>query len=555
MPNPLRIRHDEYRLEFTVINKYIIAGGSIIFTHPGTFSSPDSDCNLLHGLHDNQIRLQHDGASSWVARGFDQYDPGETLIRISCKITNPNNPTTAGSAAVYSGNWSIYVLGVDGDATTLYMQETAIVGFSVDHAYREFVSAEFEQQYRTQKEACIPTDHQGPITINLQVKRQDYPFLSLVRLKVPAAVTQSAGSTIECTWDNGSNVTPAEYEYCGWENPAAPEWLQIGITDQLELRTTEKMVITFYTRDPATPTNLMDNGFIWPSTPQNLHWYLEVEDNGTLMEAAKITTMVCPQTFSTLVVEPFHKDTAKWNIFDVTFDPVNQVPIGGALAVEFMTDNELEEIFEMDLGYGLDPLVLDQAIDCMVQTNFGGATPGDVTCSFTKVTTQEPDNPVIVVAQGAPGTIDPGTSNKIRMVKIKNPPDKEAYILGEPLMIHFTVYTYNTLENDKYHLNRQTLFRVFNYGELLDPIFTVSTPPAPTISQIETYVTISPTPMSATLTLGTTTFDHTTDYIIYEFDPAFVLPTTGAAAQIVCDINQCQIYSLVNWILYWYSAG
>jgi hypothetical protein len=33
------------------------------------------------------------------------------------------------------------------------------------------------------------------------------------------------------------------------------------------------------------------------------------------------------------------------SIFDVTFEPSIDVPIGGALAVEFITHNELEEIF------------------------------------------------------------------------------------------------------------------------------------------------------------------------------------------------------------------
>jgi hypothetical protein len=89
-----------------------------------------------------------------------------------------------------------------------------------------------------------------------------------------------------------------------------------------------------------------------------------------------------------------------------------------------------------------------------------------VTCGFTKVSVQSPTTPVIVIIQGHPATIAAGTVNRIRLVKIKNPPDKVAYVNSEPIMIHFTVYTFDTLFSDKYHLNRTTLYRVYDVNEL-----------------------------------------------------------------------------------------
>jgi hypothetical protein len=161
----------------------------------------------------------------------------------------------------------------------------------------------------------------------------------------------------------------------------------MGFTEQLRFAPGVDYILNIYTRDPGSCTgppvdvigpncNLRDNGFIWPTTPQNLYWYVEVNNAGAPRESAKLTTMMCPDPFNDLKVIPFHKDTREWNIFDVEFKPTRDILVGGALAVEFMTDNELEELFEVDLGHGLLPLVWDAPIDCMVQSGFGGATAG-----------------------------------------------------------------------------------------------------------------------------------------------------------------------------------
>jgi hypothetical protein len=59
MPDALINRPDEYIIRFSV-NKYIIEGGSIEFIFPGTFGL-FTDCNLLHGLVDNGIRITSAG--------------------------------------------------------------------------------------------------------------------------------------------------------------------------------------------------------------------------------------------------------------------------------------------------------------------------------------------------------------------------------------------------------------------------------------------------------------------------------------------------------------
>ncbi len=72
--------------------------------------------------------------------------------------------------------------------------------------------------------------------------------------------------------------------------------------------------------------------------------------------------------------------------------------------------------------------------------------------------------------------------------------------------------------------------RVYDINELQDVVLSANTTPAsPTITQTETYVTIA-TPMSVTFNMvETTNFNPATlDWIIFDFDEAFVLPTTGA---------------------------
>jgi hypothetical protein len=52
---------------------------------------------------------------------------------------------------------------------------------------------------------------------------------------------------------------------------------------------------------------------------------------------------------------------------------------------------------------------------------------------------------------------------------------KVAYINTEPIMVHFTVNTFNTLFRDQYHLNRQSKMRVYDINELQDVVRSANT--------------------------------------------------------------------------------
>lgn len=86
----------------------------------------------------------------------------------------------------------------------------------------------------------------------------------------------------------------------------------------------------------------------------------------------------------------------RWNIWDITFDPVRTIPVGGGLVIEFTTHNELDDLFEIDLGLGMEPLTLEREISCMVQQGFNGISAGIIRCKVVKSVGLHIDTPAKV---------------------------------------------------------------------------------------------------------------------------------------------------------------
>lgn len=538
VPDPLIDRYDYYTFKFRTSLK-IIVGGEIQLEFGDTASAhvSDSDCNVVHGLSGNGIRCSQVAGDIISCTGFSQYAPADPQIQVKCRATHPSNAGT-------TTDFQIRVYGVANQAATLYMQDTAIRTFDIVSAPPQPAVFNFMWAYQTQTRACIPTYPRGPITIRVTPVRATYNFKDLVRILVPGGVTQSAGSTMECTYSNGSNVTPAET--CVWNG----SYIEFEITDQQQLVLNQPYQIDIYTRDATG--SLQNNGFVWPNAPQWLWWYLEIYSGGTLREAAKIETEVCPAEFNSLTITPFHTDVDSWSIYDITYNPTRAVPTTGGLAIEFTTNNELDDLYYMDLGLGLFPLVMSADLDCMVQAGYGGAAVGDIKCYVDKALISSPTTPVMVYVYNQPGTISAGTTNTIRIVRIKNPQKDVAYVLSEPMAVHFRVWTFNTFYNDRVKYNLQTLYRVFDFGDMTVASTSAITNAAPTLGITDTYKVIT-SPLSVTTTLAVS-MTVASDWIVYILDPSYTLPTTGSTGITCSGSAVCQPYALVNWILYRPSA-
>jgi hypothetical protein len=534
VPDPLIDRYDYYIFKFRTSLK-IIAGGEIQLRFGDTTSGhvADSDCNVLHGLSGDGKRCINQGTDVISCTAFTQYVPADPQIQIKCRATHPSNAgTTAG--------FEIRVYGVAGNAVTLYMEDTNIKTFDITAAPTQPPVFNFMWAYQTQTRACVPTYPRGPITIRVEPKRQTYSFKDVVRILVPGGVSQSAGSTMECTYSDGSNVTPAET--CKWNG----SYIEFEVTDQQRLVLGTQYQIDIYTRDATG--SLQNNGFVWPGTPQFLSWYLQIYSGGTLKEAAKIDTEVCPAEFNSLTITPFHSDVDSWSIYDISFNPTRSVPTTGGLAIEFTTNNELDDLYYMDLGLGLFPLVMSADLDCMVQAGYGGAVAGDIKCYLDKAVQSTVTTPVMVYVHSHPAAITAGTTNTLRIVRIKNPQKDVAYVLSEPMAVHFRVWTFDTFEQDRVKQNLQTKYRVFDFGALTVASTAAITNAAPTLGITDTYTVIT-SPLSATMVLAVSLTTNT-DWIVFVLDSAYTLPTTGSAGITCSGAAVCQCYHLVNWILY-----
>lgn len=363
-----------------------------------------------------------------------------------------------------------------------------------------------------------------------------------------SVATLGIDGAIECTFNNMANQTPGEY--C----TVTGNRIDAGITDQQRLVRTNNYKIHFYTRDATA--GLGKNGFSLPTFPEWESWYVQAS-TGSAGESSKVILEDCAVPFTSLNLVPYSYSVKKWNIWDLTFRPSRNIPVGGGIGIRFMTYNEIDNIFDKDLGLEMAPLQPSEDIGCIIQTGFGSPPAGTVKCTVFKVTKVSKNDPVVVEIYGHSTAILSSSSHSIRLVKIKNPVQSISPILFESLRVHFTIYSYNTRTNsfttDKAKYNLQTLLSIFDPWDitlLLDPSPTIIDPePQPSTTITATY-SVFTAPLATTINLGVDV-DTTTSFIIYEFDDAFILPTTGSAS-VYCNgvSSYCEVYKESQWIVY-----
>ena len=258
---------------------------------------------------------------------------------------------------------------------------------------------------------------------------------------------------------------------------------------------------------------------------------------------------MCPVPFTSLQLTPYSYTISHWNIMDFTFQPSRDVPVGGGVVIEFLTYNELDDIFALDLGQAMDPLVFSKPIGCIVLTGFGNPTPGTISCTAYKSVLSSISTPAYIYITGHTVPISLSSSHSIRLVKFENPIKATSPILNEQLRVHFTVWTYcatsNYFETDQARYNLDTLLNIFDYSGpniLLLPSPLVFTNEILT-NPITTIYTVYTLPLHTSINLQNN-INNVNSFVIYEFDPAFTLPTTGSLS-VTCNgvTANCAIYA------------
>ena len=229
--------------------------------------------------------------------------------------------------------------------------------------------------------------------------------------------------------------------------------------------------------------------------------------------------------------------------------------------LELPTTNELDLIFALDAGLNMDPLVLSKPIGCIVQTGFGNPSPGTIICTLYKSFQVSKATPAYIYITGHTTAIAAATSHSIRLVKFENPIEPTSPIHNEQLRVHFTIWSYcsnsNYFETDNARYNLDTILNVFDYSGshmLILPLPTFYTNEVLS-NPITTIFTVYTSPLSTTIHLGVT-IDTTSSFVIYEFDPAFTLPTTASSAITYSgSATSCAIYKESLWIVCRQNSG
>ncbi|CAG9328029.1 unnamed protein product [Blepharisma stoltei] len=546
VPNPLTSRYDQYTLRFR-ISHTIYSGYTIEFVFPtspassGTSFVVDHDCDWIHGLSGSGLRCAAISSSTIQCTGFNTYFPDYPAIVMTCMATNPPVSGT-------SNDFELYVYDA---SSTLVYSDVAIQTFVITSAPTLLNKYSVGGPWRTREPACENTNY-ADITIYFTGQRTDitYQFKDRFSFYLPTGVSlatlPSPDGAIECTFNDMANQTPGEY--CTLTGSR----IDVGITDQQGLVAGTNYVIHVYTRDATA--GLGYNGFVLPTFPEWESWYVQAS-TGSSGESSKVVVEDCPVPFTSLSLTPYSYTVQKWNIYDLTFQPSRNVPVGGGIAIEFTTYNEIDQVFDLDLGLNMAPLVPSQDFSCIVESGFGSPSPGTIKCTVYKSSTVSYTTPVLVTITGHTTAISSSSSHSIRLAKLWNPIQSTSPILNESLRVHFKIYSFNINTNsfttDRAKYNLQTLLSVYDpwgSSKLTNPSPTIIDPePQPTTTVTNTY-SVFTSSLQTQIDLGVT-LDTSTGFVIYEFDNAFILPTTGSTS-VKCNgsTSLCEVYKEAQWI-------
>lgn len=554
VPNPLINRHDHYLFRFRPSTS-IPSDGKITIDFPSLATDPtttytvDTACNPLHGIFGNGMKCASTSTVQITCTGFQEYDPWMPEIQIECFGKNPAN---AGDTKNFEINT------YDSSGNVLYSDPT--VGFyTIDYAPTELAGFRMGWPERTQATACENRNY-ADLYIKIVSVRGIYGTGNTLRIYLPTGVgvaTDPLGVLfLECTWQNRLNKTPAEF--CNYVTASPQNYVDVGVTDQQGLVNLGQYTVHVYSRDATG--GLYQSSFILPAFPEWESWYI-LATTGSKGDGAKVINEVCPVPWTSVSLIPYSYSTSKWTIMDLTFTPSRDIPVGGGVVIEFPTTNELDLIFALDLGMSMDPLVLSKPVGCIVQSGFGSPSPGVIKCTAYKSFQVYKKTPAYIYIRGHTTAISASSSHTIRLVKFQNPIQPTSPIFNEQLRVHFTIWSYcstsNYFQTDYARFNLDTILNIFDYtgaAMLLLPTPLIYTNEILT-NPITSIFTVYTLPLHTSIDLGVT-IDTSWGFVMYEFDPAFTLPTTGSS-YITCNgaTANCAIYAESLWVVWRENTG
>ena len=539
LPNPLVNRKDHYTFKFR-FPETIPSDGHIEIRFPSTYTI-ENYCKVLHTLPGHKCQK----INTYTAKCVYSSDLHPTMneVQVSCKATNPS------SSGIVSG---FKVVGFDSSGTII-KNILSLDTFDIGSAHTELAESYIGWPERTRVKARIGKF--ADLWVWLKIQRSDvsFDYGNHISLELPLGVNLATG-VLECTWHDQSNTVPAAPVKDDGSSLSTSNPLRVPITSQIGLNPGTLYTIHCYTRDATA--GLESNSFEFSGDARYQSWYFKV-GKSSKGESAKVLKEVYPESFSAIDLTLYSFTVGKWNIMDLSFSPTKDVVVGGGVVIEVPTHNELDQVFEEDLGLGLNPLETQKQIACSVQAGFGGPTgaSSSVKCFMERGRTHSVNNPAVIRIYGHTSPITDGSTNKIRIAKFKNPPKKKSSILNENLVANFKVWTYKPQSSDYVEdMARQNLdtlwykFKRSGQSVLKDSNPYIENPaPQPTTSISETFTEFS-SPLNVQFSLQNS-IDDSTGFIIFEFDDAFALPETGAT--IDCNTpNDCEVYSESQWVLW-----
>ena len=549
VPNPLINRYDHYLFRFRPSTS-IPVGGKVIINFPGLSTAPATTyiaanaCNPLHGILGPGIKCASTSNTQIACTGFKEYDPWMPEIQIECFATNPSSPGT-------TANFQITTYDASGN---IQFNSPTVGSFVINYAPTQLAFFTMSWPERTRAPACENRNY-ADIYVKIVTVRGIYGMGDTLRIFLPTGVSLATDVNgvlyLECTWQNRYNKTPAEF--CNYVPSAPQNYVDVGITDQQGLVPYGQYTVHVYSRDAAG--GLYQSSFILPSFPEWESWYI-LATNGGAGDGAKLINEVCPVPWTSVSLIPYSYSTSKWTIMDLVFTPSRDIPVGGGVVIEFPTTNELDLIFAFDLGLSMDPLVLSKPVGCYVLTGFGSPSPGVIQCTAYKSFVVSKWSPAHIYITGHTVPISSLSSHSIRIVKFQNPIQPFSPILHEQLRVHFTIWSFcatsNYFETDYARYNIETILNIFDFTGpdiLLLPTPTIYTNEILS-NPILTIFTIYTLPLHTSIHLGSV-INSASSFVMYEFDPAFTLPTTGSP-DITCNgaTANCIIYAESMWIVW-----
>ena len=111
----------------------------------------------------------------------------------------------------------------------------------------------------------------------------------------------------------------------------------------------------------------------------------------------KLNTSMLPQYLTGVNIQPYHDTVSYWNLLYISFVSPVDVNNTDFVGFEFITDSEKEQMWLMDLGFGLVEKDWSMEIDCIFLDTMGGKiTQDEVICNMTKAPSQDPQTLVML---------------------------------------------------------------------------------------------------------------------------------------------------------------